>query len=175
MKLEESIKGDIQEFIYFFFKGSYTFEVDYLPSILRDKDKLYNVFQVFSASYFHQFDAIKAKGNVIEFLKYGKSINENKTSNLSTAFNDVSKKFIYNTFACKVKDEDYLNDLLYNGSDAVSPFATWTNVVEFESETFNVLNLEKSTLKMNARLVEVFEEVNNIVLLSTLDKEQEIW
>ena len=159
MRLEESIKEDLQFFVYSLFHGSlsnnlYLSDKGYLKKLLMNKQALFGCFKAFAFDYQKNgFD--KNYSKVVEWIEsFIKSKpfqpNENvKLNSVLAGFLQASECFCFNSFPRKMKNE-YIVELEGVGGDAVQVFSVWTNVIELKEG--EVTNLNYAINRMNDRI-----------------------
>lgn len=172
MKVSENVKAEIQSFVYFFFKGTMSFnqllgaDIDYLGLVLADRQRLYNCFEIFAAA---PRDGIEsANYSIAEHLVADYLVDLHKTADAETAYIKARAKFTAsidivfwreflklahcfctNSFPWPLQ-EDYM--LWLTGVDAVPVFAVWTNVLEVDKNQCP-LNAEYALKRANDRLL----------------------
>lgn len=171
MKLAGEVKAEIQEFVYFFFKGTMAFDqllakdIDYLELVLADRQILYNCFEIFAAvprDCLEATDCLVAERVVANYLvdlhrgnaamAFAKAQTSFAATNNDLFWNEflkLAKCFCYNSFPVPLK-ENYI--LWMTGVDAVPAFAVWTNVLEVDKKQCP-LNAEYALQRANERLL----------------------
>lgn len=165
MKINDKLKLDIQVFIYFFFKGTYSQkliqqEFDYINYLIKYPEKVFRILKIFAEKYDHDdyndielsiSDIIIDDFNNIQLIDNYKIESNLVLSDFWKEFIEISHIFCFNKFSLKV-DGFKLEDFDGNGTDALPYFAVWTNIIEIDVDE-KVLNSKLAKQRANERLL----------------------
>jgi hypothetical protein len=172
MKLTIDQKQKIQWFVYFLFKGTLDSRLifanyDYKDKLLNDPALVYNCFEIFAfaaqarsdenltdpdtlvADYIldiHTGDDAPGSSSIIE-----RSVAYNRgQKSFWNDFLNLARCFCFSSFPDPLQENSLLQ-YYGNGTDAVPPFAVWSNVIEVD-EQLKPLNSEYALKRANMRM-----------------------
>lgn len=136
---------------------------------------LYNAFMIFSSNYEKHYG--ESNKLVADYILAVMNDNTDISVSIDTlppfwqAFMQFVHCFCLNTFPNQMTT-NYLADMNGVGTDAVSAFAVWSNVVEIENE--EVINNDYAIRRANER-IKMWEGIEPKVSFQEWELDQEIW
>lgn len=183
MTIHKDIKDEIRCFVYFLFKGSLSHRLinkqyDYLELLLNNPEYLFNCFRIYS--HCMQASLKDCTTKVVDYLialhedetnkdAFKSQVVSNNEDSIWRCFLELSDFFCSNTFENKIQNFK-INDLNGNGTDALSAFIIWTNIIEVDEQQ-NVLNAGYALKRANEKLRFMFDDVAPVIPFSEQEYE----